>query len=80
MDKKDLFIFGMILEGDIYADGFDTTKEDRELLQKALFKAYGVTENSTKEELIRLQAELEENSLKYIQEYREKIRQFIEHS
>lgn len=77
MDKKDIFVFGMILEGDVFVDGYGTTKEDKEMLRKALFKAYGAKENSTEEELNKLQKELDENAQKYIEEYREKIKNYV---
>lgn len=78
MCKKDIFVFAMILEGDIYEDGYGTTKEDKKMLRKALFKAYGADENTSKEELLKLQDDVDADARNFIQEYREKIKIFLE--
>lgn len=77
MNKKDILLFGMMLEADIYVDGIGTTEGDEELIKKALFKVYGATESSTEEQLEKLQEELEQDNKLLVIEYREKIKQYL---
>ena len=47
--KKDLLLFGAILESDIYDDGYGITEDDERLLRVALMKVYGVCESDSAE-------------------------------
>jgi len=51
MTKTDILLYGALLESDMYADGYGSTDEDTELLQKALKKIYGVAEGASRDVL-----------------------------
>lgn len=70
MTKEEVLIYGMIIQADIFKDGHGTTEKDEELHQKALFEVYGVKNDMSKEELEKLQDELENDKKELLERYR----------
>lgn len=76
MTKTDILLYGALLESDMYADGYGSTDEDTELLQKALMKIYGVTDKNS-EEAPKAEAQMIEDIKKLVIEFRAKISEYL---
>ena len=72
MTKTDILLYGALLESDMYADGYGSTKEDTKLLQKALMKVYGVSDKALKAE-----EQIHEDMKKLVVEFRFKINEYL---
>ena len=77
LNKKDVLIFGMILEADMYKEGFGTTKEDEKLLRKALQKVYKVSDDSSEEIKDKTEEQFEKDQKDLTIEYRRKVEKFL---
>ena len=77
MSKDDVLIYGMIIQADIFEDGHGTSEEDEKLLKSGLLNAYGATEETSEEELKRIDELLEEDKKKLLLTYREKVKLFL---
>ena len=76
MTKTEVLLYGALLESDIYADGYGSTEEDTELLQNALKKIYGVTEE-TSEDAIKAENQIHEDMKNLVVELRSKAREYL---
>lgn len=80
MTKNDILLYGALLESDMYADeySYGSTGEDTELLQKALKKVYGVTENTSEEDALKAEKQMINDVKNLIIEFRNKISEYLE--
>ena len=78
MTKTDILLYGALLESDMYVDGYGSTDEDEELLHKALKKVYGVTDNSSYEDKLKADKEMDNDLRNLVIELREKVTKFVE--
>jgi len=76
MTKTDILLYGALLESDMYADGYGSTKEDTKLLQKALMKVYGVSDTNL-EEALKAEEQIHEDMKKLVVEFRFKINEYL---
>ena len=77
-DIRDILIFGLILEGDIFANGLGTTREDEELYQQALKKYYEVDENADEETVKQINEKILADIKDMLDGYRDLVRKYIE--
>jgi len=77
MTKTDILLYGSLLESDMYAVGYDSTDEDTELLQKALKKIYGVTEETSKEDQLKVEDQIDEDLRNLVIEFRDKVIEYL---
>lgn len=77
LKKKEILIFGVLLQGDIFVDGYGTTEEDHELMKEALKKAYNVDDSTPEEIKENMDEEIEEDMKKLLVEYRNKMVEFL---
>ena len=78
MTKTDILLYGALLESDMYADGYGSTDEDTELLQKALKKIYGVTEGASRDILEKAEEQMKNDMRKLVIEFRGKMAEYLE--
>jgi len=78
MTKTEILLYGALLESDMYADGYGSTDEDTELLQKALKKIYGVTEETPEEDVWKVEKQMNEDMKKLVIEFRSKVTKYLE--
>lgn len=72
MTKKEALIYAVLINGDIYKDGYGTTNEDEKLLNKILKTMYNITENSSDDDKIKADNQIEEDIKALVIEYRGK--------
>jgi len=77
MTKTDILLYGALLESDMYSDGYGSTDEDTELLQKALKKVYGVGEGTSEEDVLKVEEQMNEDMKKLIIKFRDKIAEYL---
>jgi len=77
MTKATILLYGALLESDMYEDGYGSTEEDVEILQKALKKIYGVTEETSEEDVLRVEEQMNEDMKKLVIEFRAKINEYL---
>jgi len=77
MTKTDILLYGALLESDMYADGYGSTDEDSELLQKALKKIYGVTEGDSRDILEKAEEQMKSDLMSLVVELRGKIAEYL---
>jgi len=78
MTKTDVLLYGALLESDMYADGYGSTDEGTELLQKALKKLYGVTEETPEEDVWKVEKQMNEDMKKLVIDFRGKMKDYLE--
>ena len=78
MSKKDVLIFGMIVQADIFKEGHGTLKDDHDLLQSAVLKAYGASEDMPESELITLDSIYEKDKKELTKEFRDIIKKYVD--
>ncbi len=76
MTKTDILLYGALLESDMYVDGYGSTDEDTELLQKALMKVYGVTDK-TSDEALKADEQINKDLNSLVVEFRLKINEYL---
>lgn len=76
MTKTDILLYGALLESDMYVDGYGSTDEDTELLQKALMKVYGVTDRES-EEAQKAEEQMNEDMKILVVEFRAKVSEYL---
>lgn len=76
MTKTEILLYGALLESDMYADGYGSTDEDAELLQKALMKVYGVTDK-TSDDALKAEKQIHEDMKSLVVEFRCKIKEYL---
>jgi len=77
MTKTDILLYGALLESDMYADGYGSTDEDVELLQKALKKVYGVEEGVSHDVLEKAEEQMQSDIKKLVIEFRNKMTEYL---
>jgi len=77
MTKTDILLYGALLESDMYADGYGSTDEDTELLQKALKKIYGVTEGASRDILEKAEEQMKGDLMSLVVEFRGKMAEYL---
>ena len=77
MTKTDILLYGALLESDMYADGYGSTDEDTELLQKALKKVYGVTEDDSRDVLEKAEEQMNSDLMSLVVEFRGKMKEYM---
>jgi|SRR5690625_730851 len=77
MNRRDIAIYGALVEGDIFEEGYGTTEQDEELLLEASKKIYGVISNSSEEYLKQAEKEIKTHLNVLVKEYREKAKEFL---
>ena len=77
MTKTDILLYGALLESDMYVDGYGSTDEDTELLQKALKKIYGVTEGDSRDVLEKAEEQMKSYLMNLVIEFRCKIVEYL---
>ena len=77
MTKTDILLYGALLESDMYADGYGSTDEDTELLQKALKKTYGVTEDDSRDILEKAEEQMKNDLMSLVIEFRSKVTEYL---
>jgi len=77
MTKTDILLYGALLESDMYADGYGSTDEDTELLQKALKKIYGVTEEASRDVLEKAEEQMKNDLKDLVIEFRGKMEEYL---
>jgi len=75
--KTDILLYGALLESDMYADGYGSTDEDTKLLQKALKKIYGVTEETSEEDVWKVEKQMNEDMKKLVIDFRSKMTEYL---
>ena len=76
MTKTDILLYGALLESDMYADGYGSTEEDTELLQKALMKVYGVIDK-TSEDAVKAENQIHEDMKNLVVELRSRVKEYL---
>ena len=61
----------------IYVDGYGSTDEDTELLQKALKKIYGVTEGASRDVLEKAEEQMKNDLKDLVTEFRGKVTEYL---
>jgi len=77
MTKTDILLYGALLESDMYTDGYGSTEEDGELLQKALLKVYDISEDATEEDKLKTEKLLKNDLKALVIEMRGKVTEFV---
>jgi len=77
MTKTEILLYGALLESDMYADGYGSTDEDTELLQKALKKTYGVTEGASRDVLEKAEEQMKSDLINLVIEFRGKMAEYL---
>jgi len=77
MTKTDILLYGALLESDMYSDGYGSTDEDTELLQKALKKIYGVTEETSEEDVWKVEKQMNDDIKKLVIEFRGRVSEYL---
>lgn len=77
MDIKDILIFGLMLEADIFVDGIGTTREDEDLYKQALTKWYRVKDDDAEEVLQKIDNEIMERVKELVKIYRKNVTEYI---
>jgi len=77
MTKTDILLYGALLESDMYADGYGSTDEDTELLQKALKKIYEVAEGSSRDVLEKAEEQMKSDLMNLVIEFRGKMAEYL---
>lgn len=79
MNIRDILIFGLMLESDVFAPPNDigTIREDEDLYKKAICKWYGVDMNCSDEEGERIDNEITYRCKELVELYREDIKKYI---
>jgi len=75
--KTDILLYGALLEGDMYADGYGSTDKDAELMQKALKKIYGVVEGVSEEDLLKAEEQMKNDIKNLIIEFRGEMAKYL---
>jgi len=76
MTKTEILLYGALLESDMYVDGYGSTDEDTELLQKALMKVYGVTDK-TSDDAVKAGDQMHEDLKSLVVELRNKVAEYL---
>jgi len=77
MTKTEILLYGALLESDMYTDGYGSTDEDTELLQRALKKTYGVTEGALQDVLLKAEEQMKSDLINLVIEFRGKIVEYL---
>lgn len=77
MTKTDILLYGALLESDMYSDGYGSTDEDTELLQKALKKTYGVAEGASRDVLEKAEEQMKSDLMNLVIEFRSKMAEYL---
>jgi len=77
MTKTDILLYGALIESDMYSDGYGSTDEDTELLQKALKKIYGVTEGDSRDVLEKAEEQMKSDLVSLVVEFRGKMSEYL---
>ena len=77
MTKTEILLYGALLESDMYTDGYGSTDEDTELLQRALKKTYGVTEGALQDVLLKAEEQMKSDLINLVVEFRGKIVEYL---
>ena len=77
MTKTEILLYGALLESDMYADGYGSTDEDTELLQKALKKIYGITEGCSRDVLEEAKEQMKSDLISLVVEFRGKMVEYL---
>jgi len=77
MTKKEILLYGSLLESDMYTDGYGSTDEDTELLQKALKKIYGITEGDSRDVLEKAEEQMKSDLMSLVVEFRVKMMEYL---
>ena len=77
MTKTEILLYGTLLESDMYTDGYGSTDEDTELLQRALKKTYGVTEGALQDVLLKAEEQMKSDLINLVIEFRGKIVEYL---
>jgi len=77
MTKTEILLYGALLESDMYSDGYGSTDEDTELLQKALKKIYGVTEGDSRNVLEKAEEQMKSDLMSLVVEFRCKMVEYM---
>jgi len=72
-----MFLVATLLESDMYADGYGSTDEDTELLQKALKKIYGVIEGDPRDILEKAEEQMKGDIKNLVIEFRGKMEEYL---
>lgn len=74
MNKEDVLLFGLMLQADIFVDGIGTIKDDEMLYRNAALKIYGVSDESSEEEIETAEQALKEDVKELVKSFRNKIK------
>ena len=77
MTRPDILLYGAFLESYMYADGYGSTDEDTELLQKALKKIYGVAEGASRDVLEQAEKQMKNDLMNLVVEFRGKMAEYM---
>ena len=77
MTKTEILLYGALLESDMYTDGYGSTDEDTELLQKALKKIYGVIEGDPRDILEKAEEQMKNDLKDLVIEFRGKMEEYL---
>jgi len=77
MTKTDILLYGALLESDVYVDGYGSTDEDTELLQKALKKIYGITEGCSRDVLEKAEEQMKSDLMSLVVEFRSNMVKYM---
>ena len=77
MTKTEILLYGALLESDMYADGYGSTDEDTELLQKALKKIYGITKGCSRDVLEKAEEQMKSDLMSLVIEFRGKMAEYL---
>lgn len=74
LNKKDVMMFGLIMEADLSEDGFGTTYEDYQIYRKAFLEAYGITDDSPVEKVIEAESNQKKDVIELVSTLRSKLK------
>ena len=77
MTKTYILLYGALLESDVYVDGYGSTDEDTELLQKALKKIYGITEGCSRDVLEKAEEQIKSDLMSLVVEFRSNMVKYM---
>ena len=77
MTKTDILLYGAILESDMYEGGYGSTDEDTELLRKALKKIYGVTEETSEEDVLMAEERMNDDMKNLVVVFRCRVAEYL---
>lgn len=77
LTKKDILLYGALLESDMYVDGYGSTDEDTVLLKKALKKVYGIGSEFTSDEEAACEKQLNEDLKALVVEMRGLVTSYV---